>query len=205
MASATSFSLSRDGVDEFIGRHRLLPGTDPAAPAGDLQPPGARAPAGVIAMNGMIEADIYGNVNSTHVWAARIMNGIGGAGDFARNAFTRSSCRRRRPRGARSRRSCRWSATWTTPSTTYTSWSPSRAWPICAGCSQAAGPADHRALRAPVYRDRCRTTSTAPSRRPYGKHTPHLLDEALSWHQRFSTGDMRPELQDGAPSVKATL
>jgi succinyl-CoA:acetate CoA-transferase len=26
-----------------------------------------------------------------------------------------------------------------------------------------------------------------------GKHTPHLLAEALSWHQRFlETGDMRP-------------
>ena len=33
----------------------------------------------------MIEADIYGNVNSTHVVGARIMNGIGGSGDFARN------------------------------------------------------------------------------------------------------------------------
>jgi succinyl-CoA:acetate CoA-transferase len=26
----------------------------------------------------------------------------------------------------------------------------------------------------------------------YGKHTPHLLPEALSWHQRFiETGSMR--------------
>ena len=38
-------------------------------------------------MNGMIEADIYGNVNSTHVMGSRIMNGIGGSGDFARNAY----------------------------------------------------------------------------------------------------------------------
>ncbi|NLE96473.1 MAG: hypothetical protein GX596_00585 [Propionibacterium sp.] len=35
----------------------------------------------------MIEADIYGNVNSTHVGGTRIMNGIGGSGDFTRNAF----------------------------------------------------------------------------------------------------------------------
>ena len=42
---------------------------------------------GCIAMNGMIEADIYGNVNSTHVMASRIQNGIGGSGDFARNAY----------------------------------------------------------------------------------------------------------------------
>src|SRR3546814_16901 len=42
---------------------------------------------GCIAMNGLIEADIYGNVNSTHVMGSRIQNGIGGSGDFARNAF----------------------------------------------------------------------------------------------------------------------
>ncbi|MDR1710189.1 MAG: acetyl-CoA hydrolase/transferase family protein, partial [Candidatus Accumulibacter sp.] len=42
---------------------------------------------GVIAMNGMLEADIYGNVNSTHVLGSRMMNGIGGSGDFARNAY----------------------------------------------------------------------------------------------------------------------
>ena len=38
-------------------------------------------------MNGLIEADIYGNVNSTHVMGSRIQNGIGGSGDFARNAY----------------------------------------------------------------------------------------------------------------------
>ena len=42
---------------------------------------------GCIAMNGLIEADIYGNVNSTHVMGSRIQNGIGGSGDFARNAY----------------------------------------------------------------------------------------------------------------------
>jgi succinyl-CoA:acetate CoA-transferase len=38
-------------------------------------------------MNGMIEADIYGNVNSTHVMGSRIQNFIGGSGDFARNGY----------------------------------------------------------------------------------------------------------------------
>ncbi len=42
---------------------------------------------GVIAMNAMIEADMYGNVNSTHVMGSRIQNGIGGSGDFARNGY----------------------------------------------------------------------------------------------------------------------
>ena len=35
----------------------------------------------------MVEADIYGNVNSTHVMGSSIINGIGGSGDFARNAY----------------------------------------------------------------------------------------------------------------------
>src|SRR5690606_2496492 len=42
---------------------------------------------GCIAMNGMIEADIHGAVNSTHLMGSRIQNGIGGSGDFARNAY----------------------------------------------------------------------------------------------------------------------
>ena len=42
---------------------------------------------GVIAMNTAIEVDIYGNVNSTHVCGTKLMNGVGGSGDFARNGF----------------------------------------------------------------------------------------------------------------------
>ena len=42
---------------------------------------------GCLAMNGMIEADIYGNVNSTHIMGSSMQNGIGGSGDFARNAY----------------------------------------------------------------------------------------------------------------------
>ncbi|MCM1070830.1 MAG: acetyl-CoA hydrolase/transferase family protein [[Clostridium] fimetarium] len=42
---------------------------------------------GVIAMNTALEADIFGNVNSTHVLGTRMMNGIGGSGDFCRNSY----------------------------------------------------------------------------------------------------------------------
>lgn len=41
---------------------------------------------GVVAINTALEADIYGNVNSSHIMGSKIMNGIGGSGDFARNA-----------------------------------------------------------------------------------------------------------------------
>ena len=42
---------------------------------------------GVIAINTAIEADLYGNVNSTHISGVKMMNGIGGSGDFIRNAY----------------------------------------------------------------------------------------------------------------------
>ena len=42
---------------------------------------------GVITMNTAIEADIYGNVNSTHICGTKMMNGIGGSGDFTRSAY----------------------------------------------------------------------------------------------------------------------
>lgn len=42
---------------------------------------------GVITMNTALEADIFGNINSTHVTGTKMMNGIGGSGDFTRNAY----------------------------------------------------------------------------------------------------------------------
>nr|WP_239565564.1 acetyl-CoA hydrolase/transferase family protein [Brevibacillus fulvus] len=41
---------------------------------------------GLIAINTALEVDLYGNVNSTHILGSRMMNGIGGSGDFARNS-----------------------------------------------------------------------------------------------------------------------
>jgi succinate CoA transferase len=42
---------------------------------------------GLISINTALEADIFGNINSTHVLGARMMNGIGGSADFCRNAY----------------------------------------------------------------------------------------------------------------------
>lgn len=42
---------------------------------------------GVIAINTAIEADIFGNINSTHIIGTKMMNGIGGSGDFTRSAY----------------------------------------------------------------------------------------------------------------------
>jgi len=42
---------------------------------------------GIVSMNTAIEVDLGGNVNSTHVMGTSMMNGIGGSGDFTRNAY----------------------------------------------------------------------------------------------------------------------
>src|ERR1035437_1145001 len=87
MASATALSLSHAAMQEFLSnldfyRQRIV-----LRPQEISNHPELIRRLGVIAMNGMIEADIYGNVNSTHIMGTRIMNGIGGSGDFARNAY----------------------------------------------------------------------------------------------------------------------
>ena len=42
---------------------------------------------GIISINTAIESDIFGYVHSTHVMGSNLMNGIGGSGDFTRNAY----------------------------------------------------------------------------------------------------------------------
>ncbi len=42
---------------------------------------------GLITINTALEADLFGNINSTHVLGTKMMNGIGGSGDFTRNAY----------------------------------------------------------------------------------------------------------------------
>ncbi|HSH26398.1 MAG TPA: acetyl-CoA hydrolase/transferase C-terminal domain-containing protein, partial [Wenzhouxiangella sp.] len=87
MASATSFSLSPDGIENFNRRVDFFRERIILRPQEISNHPELIRRLGCIAMNGMIEADIYGNVNSTHIAGSRIMNGVGGSGDFARNAY----------------------------------------------------------------------------------------------------------------------
>ena len=49
--------------------------------------PGVVRRLGAIAINTAIEVDIYGHGNSTHVCGTQLMNGVGGSGDFLRNAY----------------------------------------------------------------------------------------------------------------------
>lgn len=49
--------------------------------------PGIIRRLGVVAMNTALELDIYGNVNSSHLFGMDVMNGIGGSGEFTRNSY----------------------------------------------------------------------------------------------------------------------
>ena len=42
---------------------------------------------GIISINTALETDIFGNINSTNVMGNKMMNGIGGSGDFTRSAY----------------------------------------------------------------------------------------------------------------------
>jgi succinyl-CoA:acetate CoA-transferase len=87
-ASATAMSLSDEArLQTSTREHRFLPRAHHPAPAGNLEPPRADPPPGHHRHERMIEADIYGNVNSTHLMGTSMMNGIGGSGDFARNGY----------------------------------------------------------------------------------------------------------------------
>jgi acetyl-CoA hydrolase len=42
---------------------------------------------GIVSINTALEVDLFGHVNSTHLWGSGIVNGIGGSGDFTRNGY----------------------------------------------------------------------------------------------------------------------
>src|SRR5512142_1362005 len=86
VASATAFSVSPAGQERFnknIDRYRKQIILRPQEISNNCE---VIRRLGCIAMNGFVEADIYGHINSTHIVGKGIENGIGGPGDFARNS-----------------------------------------------------------------------------------------------------------------------
>jgi len=193
VASATAFSLSPEAAADMNTRMEFFRDRIILRPQEISNHPELIRRLGCIAMNGMIEADIYGNVNSTHVMGSRIQNGIGGSGDFARNAFV---------------------SIFMSPSTVK-SGKISTIVPHASHVDHITqdvqvivteqGLADLRGL-SPKQRAKTIIANCAhPDFRPalqdyyararlnsYGQQTPTLLAEALTWHQRFiDTGSMR--------------
>lgn len=86
-ASGCSLTVSNDALHQFYRDLAFFKNKLVLRPSEVSNNPGMARRLGVIALNTAIEVDIFGNVNSTHVNGTRMMNGIGGSGDFTRNSY----------------------------------------------------------------------------------------------------------------------
>ena len=87
VASGTSLSFSEKGQQRFFSNLGEYKKKIILRPQEISNNPEIIRRLGSIAINTALEVDIYGNVNSTNIMGSRIMNGIGGSGDFSRNAY----------------------------------------------------------------------------------------------------------------------
>lgn len=85
--STCSLTFSDETMDRFFGNINFFKDKVVIRPGEISNNPGVIRRLGIISMNTALEADIFGNVNSTHVTGTKMMNGIGGSGDFTRNAY----------------------------------------------------------------------------------------------------------------------
>lgn len=149
---------------------------------------------GIVSMNTALEADIFGNVNSTHVLGSKMLNGIGGSGDFCRNAYVSIyMCPSVAKKGDVSA---------IVPMVTHVDHNEHSVQVLVT----EQGLADLRGLgpvpKAKLIIDRCVHPDYKPILLEYleyglkhapSKHTPHVLSRAFELHQRFiDTGSMRP-------------
>ena len=86
-ASASSMTVSQECYDRVIGNIENYKDKICLRPQAISNAAEVIRRLGIIGINTSLECDIYGNVNSTHVSGTHMMNGIGGSGDFARNAY----------------------------------------------------------------------------------------------------------------------
>ncbi|MCK9915174.1 acetyl-CoA hydrolase/transferase family protein [Microbacteriaceae bacterium K1510] len=147
---------------------------------------------GIIGINTALEFDIYGNINSTHVGGTHMMNGIGGSGDFARNAYmsvfvTKSVAKNGLVSSVvpmvshvdHTEHDVDVVVTETGLADLRGLAPRERAQTIIANCVHPT----YRELLADYFR-------RAVGR---GGHTPHIIEEALSWHARLrESGSMQP-------------
>lgn len=186
IASATAFSLSPETMADVNKNMHEYNKKIILRPQEISNHPGIIRRLGCLAMNGMIEADIYGNVNSTHLMGTKIQNGIGGSGDFARNGYI---------------------SFFMTPSTAKNG-AISCIVPMVSHVDHTEhdvqiivteqGLADLRGLspkeKAKVIIENCAHPYYRPMLQEYyrralssspGKQTPHIIEESLSWHVNF--------------------
>ncbi|MGE4545453.1 MAG: acetyl-CoA hydrolase/transferase C-terminal domain-containing protein [Pedobacter sp.] len=85
--NCTSLTLSNKGFSQWWERFEFYKDKVLLRPQQISNNPEVIRRLGVIAMNTPVEFDIFGHANSTHVGGTKMLNGIGGSGDFERNAY----------------------------------------------------------------------------------------------------------------------
>ena len=86
-ASATSLTITSDNLKRIVDNIDFFAKRIVLRPQEISNHPGVIRRLGVIAINTALEIDIYGNVNSSHLYGMDIVNGIGGSGEFTRNGY----------------------------------------------------------------------------------------------------------------------
>jgi len=200
-ASATALSFSPDALADFNEKIDFYSERIVLRPQEISNHPEVVRRLGVIAMNAMIEADLYGNVNSTHVMGTSIMNGIGGSGDFARNAYLSFFMTPSTAKGGTI--SC------IVPMVSHVDHTEHDVEIIVTEQGLADLRGHSPTQRARLIIENCAHPDFRPALLDYferaqksggGQHTPHLLDEALSWHSNFvKTGEMLPVTNSQEP------
>lgn len=143
---------------------------------------------GIISINTAIEADVFGNINSTHILGRNLMNGIGGSGDFTRNAFLSIFTCPSIARGGK--------ISTIVPSVSHTDHSEHSVQVIATehGVADLRGKDPHERAQMiiencadPSFRDDLRRSCSSGQ----GGHTPQILASAFAMHQQYlKTGDM---------------
>lgn len=191
-ASGTSLTVSPERLDDFYNKFCSYKDKLILRPQEISNNPEIARRLGVIAINTAIEVDIYGNVNSTNIMGSRMMNGIGGSGDFARNGylsiFTTESIAKNGNISS------------IVPMVSHQDHSEHDVMVIVTeqGVADLRGLSPkERAIKIiencahPDYKEELHDYFDKACEGKY-KQTPHILSEALSWHQRFmQTGTMK--------------
>lgn len=183
-ASASSITVSDACYDRVFNNLNQYRDKIVLRPQNISNTPGLIRRLGIIAINTAIEFDIYGNVNSTHISGTNIMNGIGGSGDFARNAYLSIFVTQ-----AASKEN---TISHVLPMVSHVDHTEHDVDVLVTdvGLADLRGLAPRERAQAiidncvhPEYKEELQSYFDRACQR--GGHTPHILEEALSWHIRF--------------------
>ena len=192
-ASTSALTFSKAGHEKFLHDINELRYKFIIRPQEISNHPALVRSLGIIAMNTALEADIYGNVNSTHVAGTGMMNGIGGSGDFARNAYVSIFMAPSVAKGG--------AISAFVPMVSHVDHTEHDTQIIVSeqGLADIRGLAPRKRAEAiiekcvhPSYRDAMREYTKESFATAKTKHTPHNLKKAFDWHIKLlETGSMK--------------